>query len=574
MIKRDKIPDSGLTVYQSSNSLKESNSVKWLDRLFNRTGVKANFNLEDKKPDIDGTFEILENSRFDGRFEVQIKTYNADLSKNKPKYPCSVKLLNYALKNRLSCILLFVVDTHNNNAYWKYLTESFIFGLNIKTKQQKITIKFTEEELVNDNNFTQCLSKWHSYFLIKNNGIFFEDSNVDESIKKVNSISKYFENIYLLTLSKDEIICIQKFIDRFNQLLDGDFNFIKRFYYPEMWKMGLAIGTYSSTSLTYVLYPIFWGTNDFILKKIKLENFSDLDHSFEHNYLMAVIHGTHNSIKSGQPDIILEHIDKKIKDILERKKFLFLTVEIAIEHIFDAIQENHRIWRIGLLDVIQVKDLKDFLETNFSSSIHPLTTQFYSSSFSNLSTVYHCVTYLINNNIQEINRIHLKMPNESDVMYSEYLFNKLKAIYSLIPPTFDAFMYYAFPSLREKVSFWDGHDLISINFISQQNKYFIIFHYFKRLDGIKVQPQLLFTQDFRHELYLNYLNNGFVNQDYFKINYEFIGINYKLYLIHGDDIHLFKRRFPIFNQLYNFLIRRFNHCYFNRDNQISPLSII
>jgi len=569
MIEENKIPDSGLTIYQSPSSLKEGNSVKWLDRLFNHPGVKANFSIEDKKPDIDGTFEILKNSRFDGRYEVQIKTYNAKSSANKPKYPCSVKLLNYALKNRLSCVLLFVVDTTNNRAFWKYLTESFIRGLNIKTNQNKITITFLEEEFVDDNNFQQCLSKWHSSFLVKNNSIFFEDSSVAESKKKANSITKYFENIQLSALSKDDIICSQKFIDRFNQLLDGDFNFIKRFYYPEMWKMGLAIGTYSISSLTYVLYPIFWGSNDFILKKIKLENFSDLDHSFEDNYLMAVIHGTHNAIKSGEPDIILEHIDKKIKDIIERKKFLFLTIEIAIEHIFDAIEENHRFWRIEPLDIIKVKDLKDYLESNYSSRIHPLSNQYYSSSFSNLSTIYHCVTYLTNNNIQEINRIHPKMPNENDSIYSEFLFKKLKAVYSLIPPTFDAFMYYAFPSLREKVSFWDGFDLISINFIIQPNNYFIIFHYFKRLDGIQVQPQLLFTQNFKHELYQNFLNNGFYNQDYFKIDFDLNGTAYKLYLIHGDDIHLIKRRFSIFNQLYNFLIRRFNQSYLKRDNQIS-----
>jgi len=124
MKEEDKIPDSGLTVYQTANSLLERNSVKWLDQLFNRPGVKANFTIEDKKPDVDGTFEILSNCRFDGRFEVQIKTYNAKSSKYKPQYSCDVKLLNYALKNRISCILLFVVDTSNNRALWKYLTES------------------------------------------------------------------------------------------------------------------------------------------------------------------------------------------------------------------------------------------------------------------------------------------------------------------------------------------------------------------------------------------------------------------------------------------------------------------
>lgn len=568
-----KIPDSGLAVYQTASSLLERNSVKWLDQLFNRPGIKANFTIEDKKPDVDGTFEILSNSRFDGRFEVQIKTYNAKSSKNKPKYSCDVKLLNYALKNRISCILLFVVDIINNRAYWKYLTESFIVDQNVKENQKKTTIKFTEEEYVNDEYFNKCLSTWHSYFLIKNNGIYFDVGSVEESEKKLKAVVKLFENINLSTLSKDEIIFIQKFIDRFNHLLDGDFNFIKRFYYPHMWKMGLAIGTFTPTSLTYVLYPILWGSNDFILKKIKLYNFSDLDRSFENNFLTAGINQSHNAIMSGSPDIIMDDINKKIKEIIERKKFLFLTTEIAIEHIFDAIKEHSRFWRIEQPDVIKLNELKEFLEKNHSSSINYQTTQFSSSSISNLSTIYQCTNYLLNNNIQEINRIHPILPKESEISYPEYLYRKLKNIYSLIPPTFDAYMYYAFPSLQSKVTFWDSYDLISVNFLSNGNKFYIIMHYFKRSDGISVQPQLLFTKDFSHDLYKNYIHTGFYNQDYFKTNYTLNGICYKLYLVHGDDIHRIENKYSIFYLLYSFLARRFNN-YFGPNNQISSLSNI
>jgi len=60
----DNIPDSAYAKYQTTNSLLEITSVKWIDNLFNREGIKANFKTEDKNPDIDGTFEILENYRF------------------------------------------------------------------------------------------------------------------------------------------------------------------------------------------------------------------------------------------------------------------------------------------------------------------------------------------------------------------------------------------------------------------------------------------------------------------------------------------------------------------------------
>jgi hypothetical protein len=126
------IPDSKLTTYQTSNNLKEVRSVKWLDNLFCVEGIKSDFAVEDKKPDIDGTFDIIKNQRFAGRFEVQIKTYNSNSSKNKPQFLCDTKLLYYALRNRLSCVILFVVDKSNNKAFWKYLSTTFINNLSIK----------------------------------------------------------------------------------------------------------------------------------------------------------------------------------------------------------------------------------------------------------------------------------------------------------------------------------------------------------------------------------------------------------------------------------------------------------
>ncbi len=208
------ISDSNLAIYQTPNSFREVSSVKWLDNLFCREGVKANFEVEDKKPDIDGTFEILKNFRFAGKLEVQIKTYNSKTSYNKTQYLCDVKLLNYALKNRLSCVLLFVVDSSNNKAYWKYLTSSFIKNLNLKKNQKKITIRFLPEEYVDNSNFNSCLDKWLSFYTVKNNGIFFENCSIEESIQNKNKISKYFQNIDFKENNKKDIILIQDFISR------------------------------------------------------------------------------------------------------------------------------------------------------------------------------------------------------------------------------------------------------------------------------------------------------------------------------------------------------------------------
>jgi hypothetical protein len=565
------IPDSRLTIYQTPAGLKEKGSVKWLDSLFNRPEIKTYFNIEDKKPNIDGTFEILTNSRFDGRFEVQIKTYNEKTSKNKPQYQCDVKLLFYALRNRLSCIILFVVDISNNKAYWKYLNETYIIGLEIDEDQKSVTIKFTEEEYVDEDNFSQCLKKWHSHYRVKNYGIFFDDCNIEDTKKKVEEVQRYFENIRFSSLEKPDIICIQKFIDRFNTLLDGDFNFIKRFFYPEMWKLGIAIGTYSNTSLSYVLYPVFWGMNDLIIKSIKLQNFSDVDRSLGYDFLMAVINKSQNPIISDGPDIIMDHINEKIKEIIERKKFLFLTNEIATEHIYDALQEHYRTWKIEYQESIDLEVLREYLVLKYPDSINANIVYVGSQSNSNLKTVYQSVTYLLNNNIQKISRIFPLMPKETDVTFEDRLFHKFQIVFSLMPTTFDAYLYYAFPSLKTRITFWDSYDLIAINFVKNKNNYFITIHSFRRMDGASAQPQLIITKDFKHELYQSFSWPEGYNKEIFTTKFTLFGITYKLIQIEGDNIHRIIKKFSIHNQLYKFLARRFNN-YLPPEHQISPFA--
>lgn len=552
MDKSIKIPESNLAIYQSQNSFKEISSVKWLDMLFCRENVKANFSTEDKKPDIDGSFEIIKNYRFDGRLEVQIKTYNSKSSRNKPQYSCDTKLLYYALKNRLSCVILFVVDSANNKAYWKYLTNSYIGGLNLNPSQKKTTIKFNDEEYVNSDNFNARLQKWHSFYSIKNNGIFFENCSIEESIQNKNRINKFFRNIEFKDLEKDEIIRIQNFIDRFNHLLDNDYNFIKRFYYPEMWKMGIAIGNYTSTSLSYVLYPIFYGMNDFIIKKVRLRTFADVDHLNEDPFILATINNSQNPIISGSPDIILKHINEKIKDLIEGKKFLFLTPEICTEYIFDALNENKRSWKVNFQEKINLVNLKEYVENNYHSQIQNLALQNNSRNKSNITTVYQCIIYLLNNEIKEIvNPYPLK--SKEDKFDVDSVYSKVKAVYSSLPNLFNSYLYYTFPSLSSEINFWKGYDLMSVNLQIHQNDLSLRIHYFERTDGLSTRPQIVFTKNFDHELYDEYFKYEANNPNpYFSI-YSYKNVNYKLALTEFDRLYHIRNRYSLHNHLYKTL---------------------
>ena len=554
-----KFPDSVYANYQTSNSLKENVSVRWLEHLFCIEGIKTNFKTEDKNPDIDGTFDILNNSRFEARIEVQIKTYNAKTSKNKPKFYCDTKVLYYALKNRLSCVILFVVDAENNKSYWKYLSKSYLESLNLEEVKKKITIDFELDEYVDKLTFNLCVSKWLTYFSIKNNGIFFEDTNVDDSIKKKEQILNLIGNFDFARLRSEDIVAIQKFIDRFNYLLDNDFYFIKRFYYPQMWKMGIAIGDFTFTSLSYVLYQLPLGEIDLIIKKIDLNPSNFFDFPFSKNFLSASSKESSNPIIDNSNDIVMEHINRKIVDVIENKRFLFLSPEIAIEYVFDTLKDKYSNWDVDYTTKVDLNSLNKSLETKNILQIQNSNLPVYSRGQSSISTLNLCVKYLISNEFNEISRLYPIEPKQKGDLYISYLYDKMQVVFSLLPDLFDAYLYYAFPTLKSKISFWNGVDLLSVNLLVFNNgETSIEIHHFNRIDGENAIPIMIFTKNLEHELYSKLKEeNESIKLDLFEIKYTYNEVDYKMKGREFTHSNL-NMNYSIHEELYKYLGKRFD----------------
>jgi len=544
--------------YQTSNSLKENISVRWLEQLFCIEGIKTNFKIEDKNPDIDGTFDILNNSRFEARIEVQIKTYNAKTSRSKSKFLCDTKVLYYALKNRLNCVILFVVDIENNKSYWKYLSKSYLESLNLEQIKKNATINFELNEYVDKSNVNQSISKWQNFFAIKNNGIFFEDNNVDDSIKKKEQILNLIRNFDFARLCSEDIIRIQKFIDRFNYLLDNDFYFLKRFYYPQMWKMGIAIGDFTDTSLSYALYKLPLGEIDLIIKRIDLNSSNLFDFPFSKNFLSAASDESANPIIDNSNDIVMEHINRKIVDVIENKRFLYLSPEIAIEYVFDTLKDKYSSWHIDYTTEVDLNSLNNFLETKYLSQIQMSNLPVYSRGQTNISTLYHCVKYLTNNEFNEISRLYPIDPKQKGDLYINYLYKKMQVVFSLLPDLFDAFMYYAFPSLKSKISFWNGVDLLAVNLMAYDNgETAIEIHHFKRIDSVNTKPNMIFTKNIDHSLYSKYKEEKNKELSVFEINYSYNDVEYKFICREFTHSNL-NKKYSIHEELYKYLGKRFD----------------
>lgn len=567
-----KIKDSQLAIYQTQNDLSEKNSVLWLENLFNKKDVTTDFEKNDKKPDTDGSFTILNNGRFDGRLEVQIKTYNSKSSKGKNKYSCDTKVLYYALKNRISCVILYVVDSINDRAYWKYLSESFIRKLNLKENQKNVTIKFNDLEYVDKTNFDECLRLWHSYYCVKNDGIFFDNDKFENAFDRKERVIELLKSSDISMLDRNYIICVQRFIDKFNYLFDNEYNILKRFYYPNTWKFGVAIGEFTEKSLSYLIYTIMQGSNDLMLKKININSVLDID--YRENYLYATSNSLKNDMWTGKSDFAMKYVNSKIKDLIENKRFLYFSQEVAIECIYDTLEQEYNKLKINYNNSINLLLLRECIKDKFPNQIRNKELQSYSASnkSNNIAIAYSCIEYLMNNGFHDIDRLYPVSPSyRNKDAYINYLCIKTEVVFSHLPTLFEAYMYYAFPTLQSKITFWEDMNLISVVFLTDGVDSRIEIHYFKSRDKRVLSNQLIFVKNFEHKLYNGYFKRKeeFGDINIFDYNFIYNENSYQLIRRKFEDTRCINNYFSIHKQLYRFLGEKFDK-YLKPDYRIAP----
>lgn len=120
-----------------ANDSEEARSIKVLQNLLDEEWVKDDFEKRDKKPNTDGTLELVNlKEQPTGKLDVQIKT----LPKGAKSFQCSSKLFAYS-KITTAPLLLICVDADNNRAHWKHI-HADLREAQGKAKQKSFVIKF------------------------------------------------------------------------------------------------------------------------------------------------------------------------------------------------------------------------------------------------------------------------------------------------------------------------------------------------------------------------------------------------------------------------------------------------
>ncbi|EFW93459.1 hypothetical protein ZOD2009_03572 [Haladaptatus paucihalophilus DX253] len=182
-----------------------------------------------------------------GRIIVQIKKL-PDEKRDPPRKQLKTNHLAYC-RTVSDPFVLIVVDVDNDIGYWKHITPEWFKEKNLDSQKSK-TVRFDEENLIAEESDYKI--DWMNI--------------IEDTKKRIENYEEY-EDLKdranpAIGETKDRFRNIHLFIDKFNHLLNTDFQVIKEKQYPSVWKFGFGSIDYGEESLHYTLYPIQNNEND------------------------------------------------------------------------------------------------------------------------------------------------------------------------------------------------------------------------------------------------------------------------------------------------------------------------
>lgn len=263
--------------YPNNDDL-ERRAVDILNYLFDPAIIKAEIKKADKIPHHDGEIEIVDSkTRPVGKFNVQVKKMPDDFKDRYNDTP--VELIEYS--RRIEQPLIFIgVDNKAEKAYWIQIEPSMADRL--KPDQKTFTLVFDTVQNVIEKGNNLYITKWTE--------LIVERQQARADLPKLKHFIK--ETIGLESLSGDDRAAFQKYMERINQLLGGDFSSIKRVYLPNIWKLGMAVVDANPDWITYHYFSMAYGATTSEVVSLKGHKPTDFFEMPSKTYLSDILGDT------------------------------------------------------------------------------------------------------------------------------------------------------------------------------------------------------------------------------------------------------------------------------------------
>ena len=317
-----------------SNGVKEERSVLFIQTLLlGRT--KNNIDKGTTQSNIDGYIELLDSSnRINGKITVQVKTVSQK-DEGHNRFPCPTSLFAYA-ETTTDNVFLLAVDHSQDKVLYKHISPKLLDENRDKEQQETITLHFKPNEELRKDNIEVVLKNWLSicssrvYCLTHGEAVLEENSELKSYLLNMPKMAT--------DLRPCDIQEIQNFIDSYNKLLESDFRYIKSVLFPNVWKRGIAIYTYSDSSLEYSLYNVNIG--ELVAPIVQMPKCSIFEVKHEHDY--ASFSCTENKLKENPNLYSISIIKKHVEDFIKKQRIIPSDEVFLVEYIYEFIETNWR----------------------------------------------------------------------------------------------------------------------------------------------------------------------------------------------------------------------------------------
>lgn len=442
-------------ISQTSNDEKEKESVMFIEQLLKGYHVHTDIKQGEKGANTDGCVELLdENNRINGKITVQVKTVNKR-DEGKFKFPCPTSLFAYADCNAETVVLL-AVDHQKRIVLWKHISIQLLDDNRNKENQETITLSFSEEEQMSENNVEDTIQKWRN--LAGSNVKIFKSSYANqkenEELRKalINSPSSK------LDLSKEDVVKTQLFLDTYNYLFDNELFYFKKIFYTNCWKNGVAIYKYENQELVYSLFPILYGENSLLIKQFPYSMLSDCKDPF------VSMNSESNEIKEHPRLCAINLVERKIMKFVKEVHVLPSYDALLLEYVRDICSQYPS--RIKTEHLEDLNGLIAFFEKKYSGlKERSIYTTYYSGNI-NIGDIYDVLKLLRSRGYSRIPIIYPERGQYGntgwiwDSFSKVTAFEKLNIVVKLAYSTYFSFFDNEMPIVPVVLRHFDGANLI------------------------------------------------------------------------------------------------------------------
>ena len=302
-------------------AIDEIRAINTLKSILDPNQIIADIHQLDTVPDVDGHLDVLDDGRRPtAKLEVQVKKLPDDYGAT-PKLQVKLGLFGYASLATNNPVFLIGVDINHEKAYWFHVQP----GIVENPGQETITVNFPTTQIIDRGN-KRYIAEWLAISRETQRKLR-EFSRLEQGYTRLSAIVNAAGG-----LTKAEFREIHTFLDVINSFLDGDFSLIKRRYYPNAWKVGLAYHEYNATSASYAIYPIPYDLNDPQIKEVDLDIRNEL---VKLNGMWA--YSDENPIKRRPANLAIEFLEGHVQQVLKYRLLEHSSETIAIEFLIAFI---------------------------------------------------------------------------------------------------------------------------------------------------------------------------------------------------------------------------------------------